>query len=102
MNMRYMMSQETPSHAERGSASARGLDASLRSLHSSSTSPGSDSESSSSDEIGSKRLQQEVPTSWCLTRSMSLLASEFMELVISLNSRSSSWIRWIVVVGLML
>ena len=63
MNMRYMMSQETPSHAERGSASARGLDASLRSLHSSSTSPGSDSESSSSsEEIGSKRLQQEVPT----------------------------------------
>jgi len=62
MNMRYMMSQETPSHAERGSASARGFDASLRSLHSSSTSPGSDSESSSSEEIGSKRLQQEVPT----------------------------------------
>ena len=62
MNMRYMMSQETPSHAERGSVSARGLDGSLRSLHSSSTSPGSDSESSSSEEIGSKRLQQEVPT----------------------------------------
>ena len=62
MNMRYMISQETPSQAESGSASARGFDTILRSLHSSSTSPGSDSESSSSDEIGSNRLQQEVPT----------------------------------------
>ena len=62
MNMRYMMSQETPSQAESGSASARGFEIIRRSLQSSSTSPGSDSESSSSEEIGSNRLQQEVPT----------------------------------------
>ena len=62
MNMRYIISQETPSQAERGSASARGFDTILRSLQSSSTSPGSDSESSSSEEIGSNKLQQDVPT----------------------------------------
>ena len=62
MNMRYMMSQETPSQAESGSASARGFETIRRSLQNSSTSPGSDSESSSSEEMGSNRLQQEVPT----------------------------------------